>query len=102
MANKAISEIYEEAVAVLFQRIGAGLADRDVTVAVELFDLLLEKGKRIHPDTLKELCTKADFDDFTSAKLPQIWDIVDVYRKYKRGENIRHWTEETIDNLLRN
>lgn len=101
MANKAIYKIYEEAVAVLFQKIGAGLADRDVTVAVELFDLLLEREKSIHPDTLKELCKKAGFDDFASDKLALIWNIVDVYRKYKVGDEIRHWTEEMIDNLLK-
>ena len=98
MTNKAL---YENAVALLFQKIGAGLADRDVTVAVELFDLLLEREKTIHPDTLNQLSKKAGFNDFTSDKLAQIWDIVDVYRKYKRGDEIRHWTEDMIDNLLK-
>ncbi len=94
-------EIYANAVVELFHKTYGGLADRDVTVAVELFDLLLEREKSIHPDTLKGLCKKAGFDDFTSDKLAQIWDIVDVYRKYKGGDEIRHWTEEMIDNLLK-
>lgn len=99
MANKAI---YENAVAELFHKTYGGLADRDVIVAVELFDLLLEREKSIHPDDLKPLCKKAGFDDFTSDKLAQICDFVDVYRKYKGGDEIQHWTEEMIDNLLRN
>lgn len=99
MANETL---YEKVVAKLFHKINGGLADRDVTVAVELFDLLLERKKRIHPDTLKELCKEAGFDDFTSGKLAQIYDFVDVYRKYKGGDEIQHWTEEMIDNLLRN
>ena len=92
--------VYKKAVAALFQRTGAGLADRDVTVAVELFDLLLGRKTRIDPDSLKELCEKAHFDDFTSGKLAQIYDFVDVYRKYKGGEEIRHWTDEVIDDLF--
>lgn len=92
--------VYEKAVAKLFQNIGGGIADRDVTVAVELFDLLLERDKSIHPDTLKALCKKTHFDDFTSDKLAQIYDCVDVYRKYKEGVEIRHWTDEMIADLL--
>jgi len=97
MANKA----YERAVAELFQKTNGGLAYRDVTVAVELFDLLLEREKSIHPDTLKALCKKAGFDDFTSDKLAHIWDFVNVYRKYKGGDETRHWPEAMIDNLLK-
>jgi hypothetical protein len=95
-------EIYENSVAALFHKLGGGLADRDVIVAVELFDLLLEREKSIHPDDLKPMYKKAGFDDFTSEKLAQICDFVDVYRKYKGGHEIRHWTDEEIDSLLQN
>ena len=52
-------EIYKKSVAALFQKIRGGLADRD-----ELFDLLLEREKSIHPDTLKELCKKSGLRRF--------------------------------------
>lgn len=93
MANETL---YKKAVAKLFHNIGGGLEDRDVTIAVELFDLLLEREKRIHPDTLNGLCKEAGFDESTSDKLAQIYNFVDVYRNYKEGTEI-HWTNEMID-----
>ena len=97
MNNKTV---YEKAVVKLFQKIGGGIGDRDVTVAVELFDLLLERDKSIHPDTLNELCKEAGFDDFTRDKLAQIYDSVDEYKEYK-GRTFRYWTDELIDDLLK-
>jgi hypothetical protein len=98
MSNETV---YEKAVAELFHKTYGKLEDRDVTVAVELFDLLLERGKSIHPDTLKALCKKVGYHDFTSDKLAQIYDFVDVYRKYKGEIEFRRWNEKMIDNLLK-
>ena len=96
MSNETV---YDKAVAELFRKTNGKLEDRDVTVAVELFDLLLERGKSIHPDTLKALCKKVGYHDFTSGKLAQIYDFVDVYRKYKGGIEFRRWNEKMIDNF---
>lgn len=98
MANETI---YKNAVAELFEKTYGRLEDRDVTVAVELFDLLLERDKSIHCDTLKELCKEVGYADVTSAELAQIYDFVDVYRKYKKGRVIRYWDDKMIDNFLK-
>jgi len=93
-------DIYEKAVGQLVQRYGA-LADRDVIAAVELFDRLLERDKNIHCDELKKLCKKVGYDDFTSGKLSQIYDFVDIYRKYKGGKDIPRWNKAMIDGFLK-
>jgi len=93
--------VYKKAVAELFSRTYGRLEDRDVIVAVELFDLLLDHGKSIHPDTLKALCKKVGYDDSTIGELAQIYDFVDVYRRYKGGIESRRWNENMIDNLLK-
>lgn len=98
MANETL---YEKAVAELFQKTYGRLEDRDVTVAVELFDLLLEREKRIDTDILKQLCKKVGFHDTTSGELARIYDFVDVYRKYKEGTELRHWNDKMIDNLVK-
>jgi len=92
-------DIYEKAVAKLVEKYGE-LAERDLIAAVELFDRLLERGKNIEPDRLKALCEKAGYDEFGSDELSKIYDIVDKYRQYKRGKEIRHWTDEMIDDLF--
>jgi len=97
MANETL---YKKAVAELFHRTYGKLEDRDVTVAVELFDLLLERDKSIHCDTLRELCEEVGYHESTSRTLARIYDFVDVYRKYKEGHEMRRWNEEMIDNLL--
>jgi hypothetical protein len=93
--------VYEKAVAELFHKTYGKLEDRDVTVAVELFDLLLARDKSIHPDTLNELCKKVGYDNFVSDELAKIYDFVDVYRKYKGGTEFRRWNNEMIDNLVK-
>ena len=98
MANETL---YKKAVAELFHKTYGKLEDRDVTVAVELFDLLLERDKSIHCDTLRELCKEVGYSDSTSGELAQIYDFVDVYRKYKEGYEMRRWDEKMIDNLLK-
>ena len=92
-------DIYEKAVAKLVEKYGE-LAERDLIAAVELFDRLLERGKNIHPDRLKALCEKAGYGEFGSDELSKIYNIVDKYRNYKGGEEIRHWTDEMIDDLF--
>jgi len=93
-------DIYEKALVQFRNKYGA-LADRDVIVAIELFDRLLERDKNIHRDTLKALCKKVGYDDFTSGKLSEIYDFVDIYRKYKGGKDIPHWNDGMIDDLLK-
>jgi hypothetical protein len=98
MDNKTL---YKKAVAELYDKTYGKLEDRDVTVAVELFDLLLERDKSIDCDILRGLCREEGYDEFTSNELAQIYDFVDVYRKYKEGHEIRYWDEKMIDNLLK-
>ncbi len=93
-------EIYKKAVTQLRDKCGE-LADRDVIVAVELFDRLLARDKSIDPDTLHDLCRDVGYDEFTSKELSKTYDIVDIYRKYKGGKDIPRWNDGIIDGLLK-
>lgn len=92
--------VYQKAVQSLSSKVNGGLADRDVIVAIELFDRLLDRGVTIHPDDLGDICKKACLDEFAAERLPLIFDVVEKYRKYKHGEEYPRWKDVVIDSFF--
>lgn len=86
MAN---DEVYERAIRQLFDKT-YGRFEHDEETAIELFDKLLDKGVESHCDTVKQFCRDAGYDECASEEIAQIYDIIHLYRAYKKKQP-SHW-----------
>jgi hypothetical protein len=76
-------EIYRKAIKKLFQKYGK--FEHDEEKAIELFDKLLDQGIESDCSTVEQLCFEADFDKNTSEEIAKIYNIISLYKKYKKN-----------------
>lgn len=76
-------DVYKKAIDDLFQRTQAKFEHYEHKV-IGLFDALLDEGVESHRDTVKKLCKEAGYDESASEEIAQIYDILSLYKKYKK------------------
>lgn len=92
------SNIYRKAIDQLFHKTYEKM-EHDENKAIELFDKLLNRNIRIHPDDLKKICQGAGYNELASEDICKMYDYVDIYKRYKKGEIISCWTTQMINEL---
>jgi hypothetical protein len=90
--------VYQKAIQELY-RMTHGKFERDENKAIELFGKLVGKGTQIHCDEVKEICREAGYDEDASRQIGQIYDCIDILKRYKKSTIVPCWTEEMIDKL---
>ena len=83
--NMANGDVYKRAINELFQKTNAKF-EHDEEIAIELFDKLLDEGIDSHCDTVNQLCKEAGYDEYASKEIAQIYDILSLYKLYKKKE----------------
>jgi len=86
MANE---DIYRKAINDLFPMTYCKF-EHDEEKAIELFDKLLDEGIECHCDTVNQLCKEAGYDEYASKEIAQIYDIISLYKMYKKNMP-SHW-----------
>ena len=90
--------VYQKAIQELY-RMTHGKFGRDENKAIELFGKLVGRGTQIHCDEVKEICREAGYDEDASRQIGQIYDCIDILKRYKKSTIVSCWTEEMIDRL---
>ncbi len=91
--------VYEKAIKELYH-LTYGKFEHDEIKAIELFDKLIDRGTKIHPDELKRLCKDVGYSEAAREEISQIYDIVKYYKEYlNKPDKNQHWTSKMIDRL---
>jgi len=90
--------VYQKAIQSLYHKTH-GKFERDENVAIELFGELLARGTEIHCVEVEEICRQAGYDEDASRQISQIYDCIDILKRYKKSGIVSCWTEEMIDKL---
>jgi len=90
--------VYQKAIQSLYHKTH-GKFERDENVAIELFGELVDRGTEIHCVEVEEICRQAGYDEDASRQISQIYDCIDILKRYKKSGIVSCWTEEMIDKL---
>ena len=90
--------VYQKAIQELYRKTH-GKFEHDENKAIELFGELLGRGTEIHCDEVEEICREAGYDEDASRQISQIYDSIDILKRYKKHTIVSCWTEEMIDRL---
>ena len=90
--------IYQKAIKKL-HHLTYGKFEHDENKAIELFDKLLSRGIKFHCDDVKRICQEVGYGEAASQEISQIYDYIDIYKRYKNGKIISCWTEKMIGEL---
>ena len=96
MDNEAI---YRKAIGLLWEKT-YGSMEHDEEKAIELFDKLLDKGIKIHCNKIKQICVDVGYTEGSSRRIGGIYDIISLYKDYRKGIHPTSWRDEDIENLL--
>ena len=91
--------IYQKAIKALHHQT-YGRFEHDEEVAIELFDKLLDRGAESHCDDVKRMCEDAGYDSYASKEIGQIYDVIHIYKQYKKAKFPPSWTEDMIDDFF--
>ena len=90
--------VYQKAIQELYHKTHRKF-ERDENKAIELFGELVGRGTEIHCVVVEEICRQAGYDEDASRQIGQIYDCIDILKRYKKSGLVSCWTEESIDKL---